>query len=397
MSKVKTNAATASVAMHMQKMVKSVMNEDIGVITGEVKKLFKKVKSLQTLLNKLQGITTTLNGEVEGIKEAVSQPATPVKKTNATTTTTTKKVENVQEEAQASSSEEDSDSEPEDDSDTVVADDLTVTFTPADDADANTVLWNEYINGDTKRIVFFGLGEEFDQDTVSEEFDKVSKYHYVVSVDGAKTDKMSMDKFVEVVHDLCQSHQEFDIEFKEMTKTEQHQYDQFKMDQDIALRKKLWKQYQMFFSDSYRQKNRKKHSRYRPDSKSCGNRSAIDTLYPLVQDQYRKICTGIDKLISIDELYKKMDEADEEEWKEMIRKASPHTLLKKRDRDGSSKSNSIILDEDEDAEIMSIPDPRKKQKTLRDEFIEAGKGPATMFDQLKEKFDETAIRAMFGL
>jgi len=223
-------------------------------------------------------------------------------------------------------------------------------------------------------------------------FDNLTEYHYCVSLsnghDDIDVDGWLLSKFVRTFSNFKKGGQEFTATFKKFTDDEVEEYKKYKENQMKEKRVELWKYYQLFFSDSYRKKHRRIHYRYRPDCKTCGDRSAIDVLTPIVRERYEKLCNALEKKISITEMYDFLDKCTETEWKECLRKVDPHELLKKR------------KEMDDDDEVMCIPDPRKKAKaslSLCDEFVQKGKGTAETYTQLRELFDENRIRLMFNL
>lgn len=385
------------VADHLKGMVKSVMKRDILFLQDELKKMHTVMHTMENTIKNFEHRIYKINGEVSGIKESISQPSTPEKvkpnvdesKTMLLTPVTTSTVsKNMMDEI---ASDDDSESIIEE-NDSVLQIDLQL----QDKSDFG-FKFTGYNDKDKTYIMFVGFKEKT---AMLSGFDKLTKNHYCVGLtngdDTTEINSMSLSQFVSAFRMYKDGGKPFTVTFKELSKEQVHEYERYKENQMKLERTELWKQYQLFFSDAYRKKNRRSHFRYRPDCKTCGDKSAIDVLTPMVRERHEKLCNVLEKQISIAEMYAFLDNCEEEEWRECMRKVDPHELLKKRKE----------LDDDDDDEVMCIPDPRKKaktidsppkKKTLCDEFVQKGKGTVETYTQLRELFDEDRIRTMFNL
>jgi hypothetical protein len=168
------------------------------------------------------------------------------------------------------------------------------------------------------------------------------------------------------------------------------------------LRASLWEKYETLFSTEYRDDNRAKHFRYRPDCLSCSGTRSCEVLDQLITERCALIAEKMDIEDERHAIFKKFKEADDDEWEKWMKLVE--------DRDESS-------DDDSDAEIMSYKAPKdfkestrkkrkhalfesdgassKKQKmSLREEFIAAGHD-AAIFDSLRGKMSEEQLRGFY--
>jgi hypothetical protein len=375
-----------SVAKHMQGMVQSVMKKDIVTLTGELKKMGKTIDLLQETFKEFESAITK---EVYEIRCTVSQPSTPVKPKSSVKIS--KEVIAIDET--------DNDS----DSDSLIEDedgDVTITIYPKSMMEGtNSIDWTEWSpTGKESFFLFDGFNEGFDKKLISDNYSDLTDSHYVKNIAEEDVSQMNFKDFLKLVEEKSGKSEAFDIEFKELSDEKKDAFESYQEEQLKKNRADLWAKYQLFFSDAYRKKNRRSHFRYRPDCKTCGDKSAVSILKTMVMERYRKIVTAMDKLLTLDELHKYLDKASEETWKEILRKVEPHALM-------SSLKRAAEDDDSDDEEIMSIVQiatsttlpAKKKRKTLRDEFIAKGKGDANTYDTLKKSFDENQIRGMFGL
>ena len=170
------------------------------------------------------------------------------------------------------------------------------------------------------------------------------------------------------------------------------------------LRASLWQKYKVLYSDEYRQENRSKHFRYRPNCASCNATRSCEVLDQLVSER----CALIAKKMDIEDerhaIFKKFNDASKTDWKKW--------LYDVEDREESSDDDD---DDDSDSEIMSYKPPTdfttgkrkhvliteggsssKKQKplSLREQFIAAGH-PEVVYDSLHGKMSEEQLRAIY--
>lgn len=402
MSKTKSKAMQ-EVADHLKGMVKSVMKRDILCLQDELKKMHTVMHTMENTIKSFEYRIFKISGEVSGIKESISPPSTPEKVkpvadeskkastpvsesktmllTPVTSTTVSKNMMN--------------EIESDDDSESIIEETdsvLEIELQLQNKTDFG-FKFTGYNDNDKTYIMFVGFKEKT---AMLSGFDKLTKNHYCVGLtngdDTTEINSMTLAQFVSAFRLYKDGGKPFTVAFKELSDDQVNEYERYKEDQMKLERTELWKQYQLFFSDAHRKKNRRSHFRYRPDCKTCGDKSAIDVLTPMVRERHERLCNVLEKQISIAEMYDFLDNSSEEEWRECMRKADPHELLKKRKE----------LDDDE---VMCIPDPRKKAKTsdtplkkaLCDEFVQKGKGTMETYTQLRELFDEDRIRTMFNL
>tara|TARA_B100000674_G_scaffold198809_1_gene162222 strand:+ start:216 stop:1496 length:1281 start_codon:yes stop_codon:yes gene_type:complete len=392
-----SNSTATEVAQHMMSMVKSVMKPSMQKCNEDIKKVSGTVLSFEKAMKGYEKLLKSIAEDIQHIKSN-SVPNTPIKSSDVTPVRTPA-VKNtisldIKKVAEAKTDLVVLDSDSDDESQTLLPSDdvLKVTFQPSGDFPRG--LYFDMYPEEKKYVVFCRFDSSMKKDTMSKNASDLTKYHFVTKISDVDIDDMDLKKFVATFKKYSKGKEPFEVHFKELSDVQKQAYDKYKENEMKKRRAALWKYYQMFFSDGYRRKNRRSHYRYRPDCKTCGDRSAIDVLEPMVDERYKEICKALDKMLSIQELYKMMDDATESRWNEIVRMVEPHELMKKQ-RPASPKRSLVDLD---DEHLMSFKDPRaKKQKTLKDEFIEKGKGDSNTYDTLREKFDEAMIRTMFGL
>ena len=397
--------STASVAHHMKQMVQSAMKADMEKQDKRMSEQSNKLvmfqedmTSMRKQLEAYKALIDQMNFDINGLKGAM----TPISGSPHQTPDRTVQKEksfvpklNRGKVAKTIVLDSDDESEPQ----VPEIDYLKVSITPNNPAEPIGFKFEEYQMNGKKVILFKGTVDSFDKKSASDNFKKLNRHFYVVRVGDVKVDNMPLEEFIALVR--SKNTLAIDFYFDEMTTAQKRTYKKVEEDNLKSRREYLWKLYQLFFSDQYREENRSKYRRYRPESRTCGAQKAIDMLLPLVTKRHKKLCEATDKILTEKEMYQMLDKMDEDEWQAVIDKVEKprqHALVSTTLETLPIQEAGNKRKQTDDELIMSFKDPReKKSKTLKGEFVAKGKGTAETYDKLAEKFDQATIRVMFGL
>lgn len=197
---------------------------------------------------------------------------------------------------------------------------------------------------------------------------KISTDHYLWAINGDKVEDMSFQETAEEVSnriiDGCS------LYFKRFSSAQKRARDASEDLKLEGLREKLWKQYVVFFSPTFRDQHSSKHHRYRPGCGSCSNKRAVEKLREIIAPRVEEIKDHTERACSADELFEYMDVME------------------------SRKYDRLLKEVEEPIEI--VEPPKKKQKTLRDLYIAAGH-PELTYDILRKSMSEDQIKSLYNL
>jgi len=208
-------------------------------------------------------------------------------------------------------------------------------------------------------------------DGCTADISKLSKDHYLISINGKSTKGMSFDDMMNTITELCASG--VSLRFKRLSNAQKRSIAASEESKLVGLREKLWKYYELFYTEEWRDEKASKYQRYRPGCGSCKNKTAIDALKTLLEARTVEIVKVLGKDHTVESAYKCLDAMNDDQYEN-------------------------ILDRIENPILYETPTKKRKMFTpsLRDLFINAGH-PANVYDTLIQTMSEDMIRNAFKL
>ena len=239
-------------------------------------------------------------------------------------------------------------------------------------------------------------GKDFVSISPTKEWDssyKIPKQSYIVRVD----EESVAEKRIEDVRHIISRHmsnggcmlytQKFSgAQMRSVTKQRDKLED--------ARRAELWEMYETLFSVEYREKNKKKNFRYRPNYQSVKSARACEVLDEIITARCIVIAEKLGMENKRSAIYAKLRDATDDEWENLMAK------VEGRERASSTTSEDMLRnmvplhERKRKAEEDANKSPAKKKLSLREQFVAAGH-PEVVFDSLHGKMTEEQLRALY--
>lgn len=161
-----------------------------------------------------------------------------------------------------------------------------------------------------------------------------------------------------------------------------------------ARRVELWEMYLVLFSVEYREKNKKKNFRYRPNYQSVTSARACEVLEEIITARCIIIAEKLGMENKRSAIYAKLRDATDNEWENLMAK------VEGRERASSTASEEMLCkmvplhERKRKAPEDANKSPAKKKPSLREQFVAAGH-PEVVFDSLHGKMTEEQLRALY--